>query len=127
MLLAADAALIAPDLLLLELGNVLWKKVRVGDVTRVEAEQIAHSVPAMLGEIHPAAALVHRARAISLDLDHPIYDCVFLALAESKATVLVAADGKLAKKVKGTSWGRYVVAVADVAMEIKTQGGVEQP
>jgi predicted nucleic acid-binding protein len=93
---------IAPDLLLLELGNVLWKKVRKGDLTRETADRIARSVPESFDALYPAAGLVQRARNLSHDLDHPIYDLIFLALAEREGCPLVTGDGKLAKRLSGT-------------------------
>jgi len=104
-LLDASYTLIAPDLLLLELGNVLWKKVRKGDLTRETADRVARDLPESFDALYPAAGLVQRARSLSHDLDHPIYDLVFLALAEREDCPLVTGDGRLAKRLAGTSLG----------------------
>jgi predicted nucleic acid-binding protein len=45
-----------------------------------------------------------RALELALELNHPIYDCFYLALAERERCPLVSADKKLlgaAKKMKG--------------------------
>lgn len=43
--------------------------------------------------------LMVRALDLSLKLDHPAYDCFYLALAETRASDLVTADGAFLRKV----------------------------
>jgi predicted nucleic acid-binding protein len=44
----------------------------------------------------PMSPLSPRASKMSFQLDHPIYDCVYLALAERESAVFATADVKLA-------------------------------
>jgi predicted nucleic acid-binding protein len=46
---------------------------------------------------------------IAGELDHPVYDCFYLALAELERTILVTADTRLLGKVGSTSWEERVV------------------
>ena len=48
----------APDLLLAEVGNILWKKARRGEVSPSEARRIAGALVAAPLRIHPAAPLL---------------------------------------------------------------------
>jgi predicted nucleic acid-binding protein len=107
----AQSDLHAPDLLAVELANALWKKVQRGQIDRLNAA--AAFVEAMeLVDLKPTAALHERALAIALELDHPVYDCVYLALAESEQTRLVTADVRLIRKCEGTPFATMVEALA---------------
>lgn len=108
-LLDGPDLLIAPDLVLAEVGNAAWKAVRGGTM---HPEQFAHAatrLPAAFDELTPLASLSQRAAAIALELDHPVYDCCCLALAEARAAPLVTADRRLLSRVAGTPWEGLVV------------------
>jgi predicted nucleic acid-binding protein len=50
---------------------------------------------------------------IASQLDHPVYDCFYLALAEARDALLVTADRRLLRKLRGTPWVERVVNLAD--------------
>ena len=94
-LLAHRIVLHAPDLILTEAANVIWKKARrkeIPDAQPYLAELVALSDVVTL---HPSAELIVPATAIALALDHPVYDCLYLACAEAEGVPLVTADKKL--------------------------------
>lgn len=93
----------APALIMAEFGNALWKKHRMKLVTFEQATAALRALPDRI-RLFDMTDLAPRAFALSADLDHPIYDCFYLALAERERVPLVCADGPLfakAKKVKG--------------------------
>ena len=47
-----------------------------------------------------------RAVAIARELDHPVYDCFYLAVSEALDAPLVTADGRLLARVAGTPFSR---------------------
>jgi predicted nucleic acid-binding protein len=49
----------------------------------------------VVGTGRPGAALLTRATRVAFDLDHPIYDCVYLTLATQYGARLATADGRL--------------------------------
>ena len=49
-------------------------------------------------QLLPTARLIERALELALFLDHPIYDCLYLACAESLDKVLVTADERFLRK-----------------------------
>lgn len=84
--------LFAPDLLIAECANVLWRKVRLRELTKDEALLASRLIQRADIELLPMRALLERATSLALALDHPAYDCVYLALAESLSCDLVTAD-----------------------------------
>lgn len=101
----------APDFVAVEVGNVLWKKVRRAELSVHQAEQALASLPQFFDELFPARRLVGRALQISLEIDHPIYDCLYLACAEENSAKLATVDTRLMNKCANTPFAHYVVFV----------------
>jgi predicted nucleic acid-binding protein len=96
-----DWELAAPDLLLAECANVLWTKVRKKELTPeevIERVQLLQSAPV---ELVPLESLVKEATRMALQLSHPVYDCIYLALAAHRDLPLVTADRGLVDAVRG--------------------------
>jgi predicted nucleic acid-binding protein len=112
-LLNGPDPVIAPDLVVAEVANVVWKHLMRGDLKR---EQIAHvpgALPKMFAELWPTVWLASRAFEIASELRHPVYDCFYLALAEGEEATLVTADRRLIGRLAGSTWdglGRPLVA-----------------
>lgn len=103
-LVAGSELLIAPDLIMAEVCNAAWKAVRAGTMLPAQQDYAASRLPAILDELVPLPPLAKRAAEMSRILDHPAYDCFYLALAEQRAAPLVTADRRLLGRVKGTEW-----------------------
>ena len=100
-LLSHRLCLHAPDILLVEFANTIWKKARKGEI---EDPQPYFDELALLPDIltlHPSGQLIDRAAQIAAEIDHPVYDCLYLACAEATASGLITADKKFANKVAG--------------------------
>jgi predicted nucleic acid-binding protein len=87
--------LIAPDLILAEVGNAAWKRCRQNGLSLPEALAIMDDLPKVFGRLITISALALDAMRISATLRHPIYDCFYLALAERERVPLVTADRRL--------------------------------
>jgi predicted nucleic acid-binding protein len=90
--------LFAPELLVPECANVLWKKARRNELTANEAGLAARLLQRADVELAPMRALLEPATELAIAMDHPAYDCTYLALAESLSCDLVTADYKLSAK-----------------------------
>lgn len=102
--LRTEETLIAPSLIAAEIGSAIWKAVRRGDVTRANALTALEAALLPFDKLVVAEDLHLRALELAIELDHPIYDCFYLALAERERCALVTADKRLlaaAKRVKG--------------------------
>jgi predicted nucleic acid-binding protein len=99
-----EEALIAPSLIASEIGSALWKAVRRGAVARADALTAMNTILIPFEALIPVEDLRNRALELAIELDHPIYDCFYLALAERERCPLVTADKRLltaTKKFKG--------------------------
>jgi predicted nucleic acid-binding protein len=103
-LLESGERLIAPDLVVAELCNAAWRLIRRGELRREQMPIIASGVAAAFATLYGSAHLAPRAAAVALELDHPVYDCFYLALSEAQNAPLVSADRRLITKAEGTSF-----------------------
>lgn len=105
---------VAPDLLRSELGNALWKKVRRSEIGPVQAIAAYAEIEATLAFL-PTDRLASRALHIALDLDHPVNDCLYLALAEATDMAVLTSDRKLIRRCSGTAYDGLLVTLEQAA------------
>ena len=95
--------LAAPALLRIEAANVLRTMVARGVAARgqvLDLLRLLQSAPVMI--VDSDDALEGRALELAIELGHPVYDCVYLALAERLGRILVTADGRFLKALSST-------------------------
>lgn len=90
-----DHPLVAPDLLMAECGNILWKKARRGDLPAEMADQAAAALLALRVELLPAGRFLAGALRRAMRADLPVHDCLCLELAATLGLPLVTADRRL--------------------------------
>ena len=86
---------LAPELLVAEVINAAWKRRRLRDITDAQFDDIVIRISDGLISLRPLRPLAPRAAALARELDHPVYDCLYLALAEAEDAPLVTADRRL--------------------------------
>lgn len=101
-LLLGDDPLLAPDLIAAEVATGISRKARVGQISPNAARRVLEHWLRLLESgvltIAPSAGLLKDAMDLSLALDHPLPDCLYLALARRTSSALITADAKLARK-----------------------------
>ncbi len=112
------SALIAPDMLIAEVCNGAWRSARLGRIDQSQVNEIAEILPHFFDALVGAAMLAPRAVAIAGELDHPVYDCLYVTLAEARQAEFVTADGRLVEKLRRTRWETSVLHLADYHAEI---------
>lgn len=106
----------APDFIVVEVANIVWKKAIRGEIGHEQAGDIINGVQDGTLEFYPVALLNSRALEIALDLRHPVCDCLYIACAEAiDDGCVVTADGRLNAVVANTLYAGLVVPLSDVA------------
>jgi predicted nucleic acid-binding protein len=110
--LRRTARLLAPELLVAECANILWKKARRNELSREEALLAARLLQTAAIELVPTRSLLAAATRIAIELDHPAYDCLYLALAIENDCRFVTADERFLRKLGGRRsrfWAKAVL------------------
>lgn len=108
------AALAAPDLLVPECANILWKKHRLGQLTVGEAKAAAQLLERADIELVPMRVHLHAATALAIELDHPAYDCLYIALALEKGCAFATADQRLLRKAQQSARKDVAAMILDL-------------
>jgi predicted nucleic acid-binding protein len=114
-LLEPGHELLAPDLLMPEVGNVLWKKVRRGELLSEEARQVLRGLSAVPLEVHSSSRLLPAALEIAVATGRTVYDSLYLALAEGSRCRLVTADRRLVNALAAGPLSHRLLWIGDVA------------
>ena len=102
-LLAAETRLLAPELIRLEVTAALCRRVRKqelqADDARVRIDHWLGQLRNGLIALSPDQDVLADAVALSLDLRHPVQDCLYLAVARRFEVPLVTADRAFVDRV----------------------------
>ncbi len=97
--LLAQTELSAPILIMHEIANGLWKKIRREEInSQVSFSSEINRIPQLI-QLVDESGHVARALEIGREFGHAVYDCVYLAMAEARSDLLVTADQKLMNKI----------------------------
>ncbi len=103
-----DTSLLAPDVYVPEVTNILWKSAHLrGDLTRDEAREALDTLLGTLPELTPAAGLAAQALELALAFEHPSYDCLYVALALRHSCPVITADRGMLRTF-GPATGRVI-------------------
>ena len=105
----------APRLMASEVASALWRKARLGEIERRAAGILLANVPDMPVRWNDDETVAADAVRLALALDHPVYDCVYLALAHRIGAVMVTADRRFVTTLAPTEHGKSVLTLADYA------------
>jgi predicted nucleic acid-binding protein len=114
-LLDAAHDFLAPELIIAEVISAAWKQRRLGSIDDAQFDDIVIRIADGPIDYRPLRPLASRAAALARDLDHPIYDCLYLALAEVEDTTMVTADRRLIAAVRGTALADRVSLLGHLA------------
>ena len=101
----------APDILLAEFANTIWKKVRRGEIPDARPYMEELLGLSEIVDMHTIHELIARAGQLAREIDPPVYDCLYLACAEATDSILVTADRRFANKVSDSLPGVDVLDV----------------
>ena len=104
--------LVAPELLLLEVANALHRKLQAQAILTDDLLPAIDRMQRSLLDLRPVSASVRRAVELALIIDHPVYDCLYLALAEQLRAPLVTADRRFLDAATRAGYGEAIHALA---------------
>ena len=99
--LIAGRRLLVPDLFWVETANALAAKVRRSELSRAQAQdawQDLSRAPVMSRPVTPDS--LAPALGLAQDIGHPVYDCLYLAMAVAEKCHVVTADRRFAEVVR---------------------------
>ncbi|QYU68559.1 type II toxin-antitoxin system VapC family toxin [Leptolyngbya sp. 15MV] len=100
----SDRSLIAPGLLLLEIANALARMTATGAARNGFAGDVIRSLRQRRAVVlHDTEPLIIHAAALAEALQHPIYDCIYLALSQREGAALATFDRRLARHARDLS------------------------
>jgi predicted nucleic acid-binding protein len=88
-------AVYAPALFASETANALWKLVRAGQLTGPSALRMQRHCFDLVDRCIDDAELLPEALVLAIDLDHPVYDALYLVAARRMGAKLLSFDRKL--------------------------------
>lgn len=102
-----------PELILPEFSNIIWKKVKRGEIIQIEGESIISAFSRKRWSIHSHKNIIKSAYAGAETTGQTVYDWTYLALAISLSCQFVTADEKFYKAIEQTAFKKNLKWIGD--------------
>jgi len=112
-LLASGQLLQAPDLVVAELANAIWKRRRRNEIDDAEAGELLDDFRILPLRITSSNELIESAFELALKTDRTVYDCLYLALAVETGSIMVSADKRLVNALAATPLEKHIVWIGE--------------
>lgn len=110
----SEYTLLVPDFFFPEIGNVLWKRVRRGEITLDDAQEDLGALMELGLQIIPSLPLMPQALEIAVRTQQAVYDCVYLSLAITHGCQMVTADQRFFNALQSDPLAPYLCWVEDL-------------
>ena len=100
---ASRIQLVAPDFILLECANVLWKHARRDNLPIADVMSAIDTLNRLDVRLIRQDGLMEDALKFALSVGVAVYDALFCVVAERNDVELITADGRLAGSLVGTT------------------------
>ncbi len=107
-LLDDNTPLLAPDWIVQEVAHAAFRKWRNNEIPEQQARTMIALVPATFAELYRSISLVTRAVDIALALQHPVYDCLYLACAETMDAPVITADRRFYRAAVDGGFAKHI-------------------
>jgi predicted nucleic acid-binding protein len=106
--------IIAPDLIWAELGSLLWRRQRVGELSAPDTREMMFDLRRLPVRSYGIFPLLPLALEIAMAIRHSIYDCVYLALADQQDCRFVTADRRFRNAIASGPWAPSVISLSEL-------------
>ncbi len=113
-LLADRNRLHAPDFLFAELDNVVCKRIRRGEINRVEGNRVREALRRFPIQTHSFLPLLDPGVEIAVRSGRSLYDCLYVALAVLLDGRMVTADRRLHDGLTAGPFSKHVLWVEEL-------------
>jgi predicted nucleic acid-binding protein len=100
--------LLVPDFFFPEIGNILWKRVRRGEMNITQAQLSLDTLKSVDIKVFPSEPLINSALDIAYRINQAVYDCVYLTLAINHQCLMVTADKRFVNSIQNDVVSFYV-------------------
>ena len=100
--IAAELRLIAPEYIMTECANVLWKHIRRNSLTAATAVAAFRQLQSLGIPLIPQSELLEDALRFAAAADIAVYDALFCVLARREDAELITADLPLVNRLAGS-------------------------
>lgn len=107
--------LLAPDILLVEIAALAWKRARRGEIGEATADRIVSELRKVPLELRATAELVTAALPLALHQGFTLFDGFYIALAVQNGCRLVTADRRLCDALRAGALAENVLWLGDFA------------
>jgi predicted nucleic acid-binding protein len=87
------------------------ESLRRGELVAAQFDAILNDVPLPFSRLVPLDQPIRPAAALTRELDHPVCDCLYLALAHAEGLPFVTADQRLLSAVRETALAGRVLSL----------------
>ncbi len=101
----------APEFVLAEIGNVVWKKHQEGSITFAELRKSLDLFDSLDLTLHPVREIIGVAVNGAVETGQSVYDWAYLALAISLSCPLMTADRKFFRAMRATRFRQHLLWV----------------
>ncbi|CAN5292864.1 type II toxin-antitoxin system VapC family toxin [soil metagenome] len=112
--LEAGAELHAPELIVPEFANIIWKKVRSGELSEKNGQKVLSAFGKCSLVLHPHRRLAKSAFTGACLSAQTVYDWTYLSLAIALSCGFVTADRKFYRALESTPLRNNLVWIGDV-------------
>jgi predicted nucleic acid-binding protein len=112
--IALGDVMLAPDLIVAEVGNALWMHAKDKDISLDRAVTSMSDLPRLIDEIVSSVGLSDSALRLAMVLNHSVYGCFYAALALDRRATFITADRRFAEKLRVSRRLRHVKVLDEI-------------
>jgi predicted nucleic acid-binding protein len=112
-MLESDAELHAPELIVPEFGNIIWKKVRANEITQKDGAKMVAALGRSRLVLHSHALFTGSAFSGAVITGQTVYDWTYLSLAVALSCEFVTADRRFYDAIASTKLKKNLIWIGD--------------